>query len=358
MFNFDNLKSLHIELSTRCQAKCAMCGRNNHGGLPNPNLKLSDMSLSLFKTIVNQEVLSTVSKYCFCGNFGDPMMNDDLINICSYITKNNPSAKIHIHTNGAARKPDWWVELRKSLPDDHCIFFAIDGLEDTHKIYRTGADFNKVIDNSQAFIDVGGIAEWVFIKFKHNQHQVKQAHELSRLMGFARFTMKNTIRFVGDDKFSVVDKNGSHLYYLEPPVDNKMQVVNIDAIEIFKKEYSKIEIDCYAKKNDELYIDAHGKVYPCCFIAQGPYSNPNDRPMISDIKSSIVSQYYEVESKLGGEDSIDLSKRSLRNIVEDPLWQNLWPEYWEDGKLMICAKTCGKHDGAKPKDQIISNILN
>ena len=80
-----------MELSTRCQAACPMCGRNNHGGLPNPNLLLDDMSLDLFKKIVNKDVLQQVGHYCFCGNYGDPMINNDLPDICEYI-KNGKAA--------------------------------------------------------------------------------------------------------------------------------------------------------------------------------------------------------------------------------------------------------------------------
>lgn len=39
MFNFQDLKQVHLEITTRCQASCPMCSRNYHGGLDNPNLK-------------------------------------------------------------------------------------------------------------------------------------------------------------------------------------------------------------------------------------------------------------------------------------------------------------------------------
>ena len=40
MFKFNELKTVHLEISTRCQASCPMCPRNYHGGLENPNLKI------------------------------------------------------------------------------------------------------------------------------------------------------------------------------------------------------------------------------------------------------------------------------------------------------------------------------
>lgn len=347
-----------MELSTRCQAACPMCGRNNHGGLPNPNLLLDDMSLDLFKKIVNKDVLQQVGHYCFCGNYGDPMINNDLPDICEYIKNGKAEAQVHVHTNGGARTPDWWRKLRHSLPEKHCVFFAIDGLEDTHSLYRINTQYEKVIENAKAFIDEGGTAEWVFIKFKHNSHQVEEAERRSKELGFTRFTMKNTIRFTGEEKFSVVNSKGNHLYYLEPPEDNQVTPISLDTIDDFSKNYHSYSIDCYAKKHKEVYIDVHGKLFPCCFLAQGPYLNPNDRPLISNLKEDIKKQHQSLVNDLGGEDGIDLSKRTLKEAVSDERFQTVWKKYWGEGKLLMCAKTCGKHNVSKPKEQIIKNVIH
>ena len=66
MFKFDNLKSIHIELTSNCQARCPMCARNNHGGLPNPLLKIQQWTIEDFKSIITQEILDTVDKIYFC----------------------------------------------------------------------------------------------------------------------------------------------------------------------------------------------------------------------------------------------------------------------------------------------------
>lgn len=356
MFNFDDLKSIHMELSTRCQASCPMCARNNHGGLPNPNLKLDDMSLEVFKQIVTQEVLDNVNHFCFCGNFGDPIINDDLIGICQYI-KNNSDSNIHIHTNGGARKPEWWQELKNALPEKHCVFFAIDGLEDTHHIYRIGTTYENVTRNAKAFIDAGGVAEWVFIKFKHNEHQAQEARSRAQDLGFTRFTEKNTNRFVGENRFSVVDKDGTHQYYLEPPTDNKMTVITSKEIQQFKDDLPNIEITCFAKKNKEVYIDVHGRLAPCCFIAHAPYNNPISREPVTDIKKQIIAQYFELVEDLGGVDELDLKVRSLKDAIEDQRWQDIWDTYWTEKKLIMCAKSCGNFNVSKPKDQIVDNII-
>ena len=50
MFNFSDLKTIHIELTTNCQAKCPMCSRNIHSGIENPLLKIVGWTLEDFKT--------------------------------------------------------------------------------------------------------------------------------------------------------------------------------------------------------------------------------------------------------------------------------------------------------------------
>jgi hypothetical protein len=55
MFEMNELKRVHIEISNRCQASCPMCTRNIHGGLVNPLLKISNWSLDRYKTIINEE---------------------------------------------------------------------------------------------------------------------------------------------------------------------------------------------------------------------------------------------------------------------------------------------------------------
>ena len=52
MFNFSDLKTIHIELTTNCQAKCPMCSRNIHSGIENPLLKIVGWTLEDFKTII------------------------------------------------------------------------------------------------------------------------------------------------------------------------------------------------------------------------------------------------------------------------------------------------------------------
>ena len=48
--------------------------------------------------------------------------------------------------------------------------------------------------NVKSFIQAGGEAHWEFLVFKHNEHQVEEARNLAREMGFKEFYLKKRRR--------------------------------------------------------------------------------------------------------------------------------------------------------------------
>lgn len=358
MFKFNELQTVHLEISTRCQASCPMCPRNYHGGLPNPNLKIADWTYSDFVAIFTPTVLAQLTGIYFCGNFGDPIMNDDLIQMCEHISQNAPHINVRVHTNGGARSPQWWERLRNALPTNHVVLFALDGLEDTHHLYRVGTKYEIVVKNAKAFIEAGGRAEWVFIKFKHNEHQTEEAEIRSKAMGFERFTVKNTVRFIGEPRFSVLDKNGDHQYYLEPPVNNQVVLLDRNAIAKFREQLPTIKVDCYVLDKKEIYIDAHRNVFPCCFLASSPYNHEYTQTLVADIRVEIVRQYGELVESLGGLDQLNAVNHSIQSIIDGPKWQGVWETYWTTNKLITCARVCGDTKLSKPKDQFVKRVTN
>ena len=118
---------------------------------------------------------------------GDPCAAPNFIDVCEIFRKRNPNLIISVSTNGGLRTKEFWKKLAEVLGDKGRVVFALDGLKDTNHIYRVNVDFDKVIANATTFIKNGGNAEWQFISFKHNQHQVDEARELSKQLGFKQF---------------------------------------------------------------------------------------------------------------------------------------------------------------------------
>jgi len=349
MIKFDQLKSLHLEITNNCQASCPMCNRNINGGRENPLIKIRNWSFDDFTNILSKEVLEQIEHFYFCGNFGDPILNNDLISMCRYSSLVAPDVRIGVHTNGGARSAEWWTDLANVLPEKHLVTFAIDGLEDTHSLYRVGTDFKKVTDNARSFIHAGGLAEWVFIKFKHNEHQIEQARELSNQWGFKKFTVKNSSRFILEPKVKVVDRDDNITHYIEPASEVTMKFIDKKIIQAYKEITAISEINCKVRNDQEVYIDAYGDLYPCCWIASVPYSYiPTDDAY--EVRHEMLRQHWDLMNSLGDTNTLT---RSVKDIINSNEYQTVWDNYWNKDKLITCARTCGVNTSfAKPRDQL------
>lgn len=356
MFDFTKLKQLHLEITNNCQAACPMCSRNNHG-LPNPNISsnLNSWSIDDYKKIISPEVIAQVPMIYFCGNYGDPLLNNDLIDMIRYTVEHRPDIDIRIHTNGSLRSKAWWTELATVMPKSHMVVFAIDGLEDTHSIYRIGTDYNKIIENAQAFIAAGGNANWTYIRFKHNEHQAEEAENRAKELGFKDFVLKDSSRWLMEPKFDVYGKDEQVIYTLEPSQYSDIKIIDKDIIDNYKTLLKDVQVDCYAKHMKEAYIDAFGRVFPCCWIAIIPYHHPERHFSLVNIRKEILEQYNDLIDSFGGIDKLDATQYSVKDIINSDNYQNLWDLYWKDSKLLVCTRTCGKAKQlySTPKDQFI-----
>ena len=355
MFRFNELLDVHLEITNNCQASCPMCSRNRNGGLENPLIKLNDWSLEDFKTIMTPEVLNQIYGFFFCGNFGDPILNKQLIDMCKYSTETNPNLNVRIHTNGSARTTSWWSDLARALPKIHTVVFALDGLSDTHNIYRIGTSFENIIENAKAFIAAGGTAEWCFIRFKHNQDQVEKARQMSKDLGFASFVMKNSSRFLLEPKVDVLDKNGNVTHIIEPASDTPLKFIDKKAINAYKQIVSESVIDCQALNQRAVYIDAFKNVFPCCWIASAPYTYI-DKNDAAEVRYEMLSQYHDIVEAFGGIGNLNAVALGVKDIIESDSYQHLWYEYWDKRSLITCARMCGRapiNDFGKSRDQVV-----
>jgi len=354
MFKFNELQTIHLEITNNCQASCPMCARNYHGGQPNPLLKINNWTLKDFQDIFTDEVIAQVKGIYFCGNFGDPLLNNDFLDMIKWIVPKSPNLVINIHTNGGARKTDWWEDLARSLPQNHMVNFGIDGLEDTHHLYRVGTTYENVIRNAKAFIDAGGRAEWVFLKFKHNEHQEDEARRRAKELGFEIFTLKNSSRFLGEPRYRVIDKEGNITHYIEPPSDNKMHFISKEMIDNYKQTIMPLEISCKVQRDREIYIDAFKMIMPCCWLASAPYTQYDYDNVNAHIRSEIKRQYHDLVDALGGPQALDAVNVGIKTVIDSEPWQTVWEEYWTNKKMIMCARICGQTPTiSKPTDQFL-----
>ncbi len=350
MFNFDYLGALHLEISSRCNASCPMCVRNVYGGLKNPNFILSDWTFEDFKIIVNEEVINQIKHIMFCGHYGDPVINKDLPQMLKYVKESNPNVSVQIFTNGSIFKEEWWKDLINYMPANHQVLFGIDGLEDTHHLYRIGTDWNKIINNAKAFIDAGGKASWEFIRFKHNQHQVEQCRTLSKELGFDSFSVKDTSRYIDGEPYKVMNRKGEVLYYLEPPDNTDAVGITKDLVDNFQHYIKEASLTCLAVETGLVYIDASKKIYPCGFLGQTSFTSPMYNDIVDPIRQISCKENQEFFNKF---ETLDVTKTTIKEVMNSLQWIEFFKDYVfeENKKLITCARNCGRF--SKPLYQFL-----
>ena len=305
MLKLNEIRRLHVELTTRCNARCPMCMRNYRGYDYNAGYPDCELSLQNFETIVNDELCQQLSQHqslspdefhgvIFNGNLGDFASARDAAAIVKYLVSRN--VRVMICTNGSVRSPSWWADL--ALPGVS-IGFALDGLEDTHSLYRQDTDWHRVIDHAQAFIQAGGHAVWRFVPFQHNQHQEEQCRQLSRQLGFADF--ENI--YDGRHSTAVFNRNGSFSHHIgDSARDGTPQLNSLlhshitwyDAATIrHPKDTAELDIQCIHKRYRELYIAADGSVYPCCYLGfyPGQMQHPGNRELAKLVHENNALQW-------------------------------------------------------------------
>jgi MoaA/NifB/PqqE/SkfB family radical SAM enzyme len=352
MYAYESIRLVHLELTDKCNAACPQCPRSDHGGVVNPRLANTELGLDDTKTILPSSFVEQLDCIFACGNFGDPIVARDCLEIFKYFRASNPKMKLGIHTNGGTRSPDFWQALGRLLPKGRgYVRFGIDGLEDTNHIYRRNVRWKTLMRNVTMFIEAGGNAEWDYLVFRHNEHQVEQARKLASDLGFTLFNPKKTGRFLDWRNMEYIDstpiKNhtGDIVGRLERPVDPAYENAALAGLRDLQKRYGSMdryldhaEIQCKVQTKSSIYVSAEGYVLPCCWLAT-QLQNP-------DLKAR--SELLNLMERFGGISHVDGRRRGIRAIVEDQFFQQSVPGSWSkpscaEGKLRTCARVCG-HD--------------
>jgi sulfatase maturation enzyme AslB (radical SAM superfamily) len=331
MYNLADICHVHLEISSLCNAACPLCPRNFYGYEFNDGYVERNMTLAEVKQIFQPKFVQQLREILINGNFGDSVMNPETVDIVEYFRSCSSDLMISISTNAGARNQEYWESLAKLRIR---VVFCIDGLEDTHSLYRRNTLYSTVIQNAKIFIAAGGDAVWKMIDFDHNRHQQADAQRLSQQLGFKSFWLHDQ----GRNQAPVFDKNKKLSHTIGSPVEInfdrlwKSRTQNEVLLQDIIPNHPLKNIHCRVKKQKSIYISSTGDVSPCCWLGFSPktYGHGNYHEAVNAQFRDFVQENNALE-------------HSLEHCIT---WFNKIEKTWsistfEAGRLVICNDMCG-----------------
>ena len=334
MIEYANIRDVHLEISTFCNAECPLCPRNFRGYPYNDGYPELNFTLDHAHKIFDIEFIKQLKRIRINGNYGDIVMNPQAVEIVRYFRTHNKTLAIDISTNGSARNNTFWQDL--AALDAH-VLFCLDGLEDTHHLYRQNTSWLTIIKNAKTFIVAGGRATWKFVKFDHNVHQLDACRQMSKDLGFSGFWPVDHGRNIGP----VFDRHGNHTHAIGEysgttefkVLFHKKQTDEVLLEDITDVRVPKKSISCSAIEMQSIYIAANGDVSPCCWTGFYPQTYGS-----GEYLQAVNAQLKPLSAKNNA------LEHSLKECIQ---WFNNIKQKWDidsykKGRLVVCDDNCGR----------------
>lgn len=311
----------HIEISSKCTLRCPRCARQE---VPD-SLVNTELDLEFFKRNFTPEfIIDNVEKITFCGDDGDPVYAHDLIPVIRYI-KNIKPVEIVIVSNGSHKKTEWWAELGAVLTKKDTMHFSVDGWDHaSNNLYRVNSDFDSIVTGIQKLRSVSQCQlVWATIAFKFNEQQLGLMQNHAQALDMDVFQLTRSTKFgsiypgYGIDDPLEPGKNlisGSHRFERDIVRLNHLrsnQLLNKKNIQLYKSvtESNGVRPLCEIG-NKGLYIDARGRLFPCCWVAN---------------RYSHNKEWQELAEQF------NLHNRSLSEVVTDSFWETKFKTFgWQE----------------------------
>lgn len=323
----------HIEISSKCTLRCPRCARQE---VPD-SLINTELNLDFFKRNFTPEfILNNVEKITFCGDDGDPIYAHDLVPVINYIKSIKP-VTIIIVTNGSYRKQEWWKELALVLSFPDQIHFSLDGWDQSsNEKYRVNSDWNSILlgiktlrANSNCWMT------WAAIAFKFNEEQISFMRRLAVDLNFDRFQLTRSTKFgsvyssYGAEDLlepSIKFISSSHRFERDVTDLSDRQLVE-PGIQTNVKLYKSIDktnnvVPLCGIGNKGLYIDAQGRLFPCCWVANR-YSHNSEWQKLAE--------------------QFNLHSRTLSDVITDAFWNSEFKTFkWQECQTKCAASIVGE----------------
>ena len=309
----ETLEWIDIELTSFCNIKCKGCFRVISKEA-DKILNKSYIDIDVIRKRFQKEMFPNIKIINFCGSVDEPCSHPQFFDIIKHFAEWD--CHINIATNGSLRTVKWWTELASILPRSHKVVWGIDGSDELSEEYREGSSFKKVQQNYRAFIAAGGRANWQFISFEHNEHQLETARQIAKDEGFIEF---KTIISHRKDSGGVKHKK-------------------------VKAQESPC-ISCKYSNQKRIFVNHMGNVIPCCHL--------NSKMLEFAVNPKPKDRFEEILVEEDYMNDINLANVSLDEAMNGKVWTEIQNSWTSDDRISKCVSTCKENN----RDKFIKETL-
>jgi radical SAM protein with 4Fe4S-binding SPASM domain len=295
--------AVQIEITTKCNLRCKMCSRSKEqAGAVN-----SDMSLDLFNSIVSK--LRYPSRHVTLVGLGEPLLHPQLFSIIR--SAKERGLLVSLISNFTLIDRDKSLSLIDSGLD--FLFVSFDsGIKTVFEKIRTGACFEKVIENVKLFVrtkkEVNAKSPLFFFKStvsRSNSEEIRQLVNLAESLGVEGI---NFGKFFGEEEEYIRDP--SCFLNMKEFKESKMIIQPCE----IGKSYSCDGIS-------GCYITFDGRVLPCGIMMQAMSRSEYPRYQLGNVQIDTIDEVWRSEKFKQFRKQIKSHSKPYLPICEEcPAW--------------------------------------
>lgn len=348
-FDINNINYMMLELTSACNARCPACARTQHfvnnGITPKGSIHLTKQHINnLFGVKWNN-----LRKLNIDGNYGDSMYHPHALEYLETIVRTQDTSKIqlYIDTNGGYKAPEFWqalANLMKNFKHNSCVTFGIDGVDnETHQRYRVRVNLDKVFENAKAFMDAGGNAEWKWIGFDWNDHQLDTAKQMAKDMGFSAFIYKNT-----RVRHKVIEQAINKTKQLDENTNSNISKQIVTSTNQELTEATDFANDCTIHcrfrrpKNYGFQVEHNGTIHQCCHLS-GYYNYQKPGSKLYKEYEYYTNKYTSNWNSLDEHNIIDILQHDYFQHDLQDSWNNR-TDSQVNPRITRCITKCGSYE--------------
>lgn len=279
-----NLKSVHLNISSKCNLKCAYCYAEERNNNKNDNLTLNEY----YKLLNELKQINDNIEISITG--GEPLLNKDAVYIASRCK--NLGFYVHLLTNGTLINKNNYKDIAKNTD---VIRISIDGPFDTvNDIHRGKGTFDKIINTISLLQSIDANIKLAMTVTKNNINYVEKMAEM-----FGSILIYQPLFNAGNAKDKEISITGIEYYNALKKANRVDPFADIGS---YLKSLRHSKIKKCAIGDVEISISSTGDVFPCHMLHL-------DEFFCGNIRNEKIEEIYKNSTVLDSCRKLDVSTR-------------------------------------------------